>query len=133
MMRMLRMCLARSRPTPNSLSERLDLDGFVRQGPDRRRRRRVERLRRKAVADPEVGVDVAPARRGALELLPELAHEDVDRAVAVDHRVAPDALVDLLARKDLALGAGQELDQLELAAREVYARRSREGLELIRT
>src|SRR4051794_29261923 len=55
-----------------------------------------DRLRREPVADPEVRVDVPPARRGALELLAELADEDVDRAVTVDHRVAPDPLVDLL-------------------------------------
>ena len=57
----------------------------------------VERLGREAVADAEVRVDVPPLRRGALELLAQLADEHVDRAVAVRHRVAPHALVDLLA------------------------------------
>ena len=81
----------------------------------------LDRLGREAVADPEVRVDVAPARRGALELLAQLAHEDVDRAVAVDHRVAPHALVDLLALQHLALGLGEQLDELELAAGELDA------------
>src|SRR3954454_19403488 len=111
MMRMLRMCLARSGPTPDSLGQRLGLDGL-----SRRRGRRVEGFGGEAVADPEVGVDVAPAGRGALELLAQLAHEDVDRAVAVDHRVAPHALVNLLAREHLAGGVGEQLDELELAA-----------------
>ena len=35
----------------------------------RRRPARLDRLGREAVADPEVGVDVAPVRRGPLELL----------------------------------------------------------------
>ncbi len=88
-------------------------------------------LRREAVADPEVRVDVAPLRRHALELLAQLAHEDVDRAVAVDHRVAPHALVDLLARHDLVAVVGEQLDELELAAREVGVAPGREGLELV--
>ena len=70
----------------------------------------VGRLGREAVADAEVGVDVAPARRGLLELLAQLAHEHVDRAVAAGHRVAPDALVDLLALEHAALGPGEQLD-----------------------
>src|SRR3954469_15629264 len=88
-------------------------------------------LRREAVADPEVRVDVAPLRRGALELLAQLAHEDVDAAVAAGHGVAPDALVDLLALEHPALGRGEQLDQLELAAREVDRAIADEGLELI--
>src|SRR5439155_17627725 len=43
--------------------------------------RAVARLGLEAVADPEVGVDVAPPRRCRLELLAQLAYEDVDRAV----------------------------------------------------
>src|SRR3954452_9497632 len=131
MMRMLRMCLARSGPTPDSLGQRLGLDALSRRR-GRSRGRRVEGFGGEAVADPEVGVDVAPARRGALELLAQLAHEDVDRAVAVDHRIAPHALVDLLAREHLAGGVGQQLDELELAAREIDAGGADEGLELIR-
>src|SRR3954470_7833329 len=131
MMRMLRMCLARSGPTPDSLGQRLGLDALSRRR-GRSRGRRVEGFGGEAVADAEVRVDVAPARRRALELLAQLAHEDVDRAVAVDHRVATDALVDLLALEHLALGVGEELDQLELAAREVDRRAGDERLELVR-
>src|SRR4051812_14789958 len=64
-------------------------------------------------------VDVGPAWRSLLELLTDLADEDVDRAVAVGHAVAPDLLVDLLAREDLAHRACQQAEHLELAAREV--------------
>src|SRR3954452_1244528 len=131
MIRMLRMCLARSGPTPDSLGQRFDRDRVRRACLRGRLGHRIERLRREAVADPEVGVDVAPARRGALELLTQLAHEDVDRAVAVDHRVAPHALVDLLARQHLAGSVGEELDELELAPREVHARVRHERLELV--
>src|SRR3954467_3269729 len=72
MMRMLRMCLARSGPTPDSLGQHLDPHRLRRQRLRGRLGPRLERLRREAVADPEVGVDVAPARRGALELLAQL-------------------------------------------------------------
>src|SRR3954469_25692976 len=130
MMRMLRMCLARSGPTPDSLGQRLGLDGLSRRR-GRSRGRRVEGFGGEAVADPEVGVDVAPAGRGALELLAQLAYEDVDRAVAVDHRIAPHALVDLLAREHLAGGLGEQLEQLELAPREVEALTADERLELV--
>ena len=132
----LRMCLLRSGPTRHTY-------GSARSAAHGVRRRRlgtrpprpaataagsatvVQRLGREAVADAEVRVDVAPARRRLLELLAQLAHEDVDRAVAVGHRVAPDALVDLLALEHLALGLGEQLDQLELAPRQVDAERRR--------
>src|SRR6185437_10482080 len=84
-----------------------------------------------AIADPEVRVDVAPARRRPLELLTQLAHEDVHRAIAARHRVAPHALVDLLALEHAPLGARQQLDELELAAREVDRALAHEGLEAI--
>src|SRR5512134_880040 len=58
---------------------------------------RTELLGIEAVADPEMRVDVGPIRRVALELLAKLADEDVDRTVSVNHRVAPDLLVDVLA------------------------------------
>ena len=89
------------------------------------------RLGGEAVAHAEVRVDVAPVRRRLLELLAQLAHEDVDRAVAAGHRVAPDALVDLLALEHAALGAGQQLDQLELAAGELDRAAVDERLELV--
>src|SRR3954470_20251590 len=106
MIAMLRMCLLRSGPTPDSRLVRRDEIGGERRllghgsaRPDRR----LDRLGREAVPDPEVRVDVAPVRRRALELGAQLAHEDVHRAVAVDHRVAPHPLVDLLALQNLAL------------------------------
>jgi hypothetical protein len=46
-------------------------------------------------------------------------------------RIAPYRLVDLLPLKDLALRLGEELEYLELAASEVGALRSDEGLELV--
>src|SRR6185312_17478957 len=79
----------------------------------------------------EVRVDVAPPRRRLLELLAQLSHEHVDRAVAAHHRVAPQARVDLLALEHATVGGGQQLDQLELAARQVEARVADERLEAI--
>src|SRR3954449_12511245 len=142
MIAMLRRCLPRSGPTPQSLERdggellgaRLHRDG---RGGNRLHRRCLPvafcRLGGEAVADPEVGVDVAPAGRDALELGAQLAHEDVHRAVAVDHGVAPHALVDLLALQDLALGLGQQLDQLVLAAGELDGDAGHESLELVGT
>ena len=79
------------------------------------------RPRARSVPHAEVRVDVAPPGRGPLELLAQLAHEHVDRPVAAGHRVAPHALVDLLALHDPALRLGEQLDELELAAREIHA------------
>ena len=89
------------------------------------------RLGIEAVADPEVGVDVAPAGRAPLELLAQLADEDIDGAITVGHRVAPDPLVDGLALEHLALGAGEQVEELELAPGEVEAGAADEGLELV--
>src|SRR3954454_19006232 len=104
----------------------------------RLRRRRVQLLRDyagrfgvEAIADAEVGVDVGPARREALQLLAQLADEDVDRTVAVGHRVAPDPLVDLLALEHLAAFLGEQVEQLELAAGEVEGLVADEGLEAV--
>ena len=47
------------------------------------------------------------------------------------HRVAPDPLVDRLALEHLALGVGEQLQQLELAAGQVEAVAADEGLELV--
>jgi hypothetical protein len=69
----------------------------------------------------------------ALELLAQLAHEDVDRAIAVGHRVTPDLLVDLLALDHLAMRLGEQLKELELAAREADALAADECLVLIGT
>src|SRR5690242_15603716 len=93
----LRRCLRRSGPTDPEGTSDDRWDGLGRRGLGDLADGGVQRLGGQPVADPEVRVDVAPARRDTLELLAQLAHEDVDRAVAVDHRVAPHALVDLLA------------------------------------
>src|SRR3954468_12192389 len=77
-----------------------------------------------------MGVDVAPAGRALLQLLTQLADEDVDRAVAVGHRVAPDPLIDRLALEDLVLGVGAQLQQLALTAGQVEAAVADEGLKL---
>src|ERR1700744_6060937 len=89
------------------------------------------RLRVEPVADPEVGVDVLPLGGALLQLLAQLADEDVDRAIAVGHRVAPDPLVDGLALEYLSLGAGEQVQQLELAPGQVEAVAGDEGLEAV--
>src|SRR5918999_4017887 len=144
----LRMCVLRSGPTTvhdtslcepsapgDDRRERVADVRPLRSGRSGSRRRGlvrpVDRLTREPVPDPEVRVDVAPPGRRALELLAQLAYEDVNRPVAVDHRVAPHALVDLLALEHLSLGVGQQLDQLELAAREVDRLVAGERLELV--
>src|SRR5262245_16374000 len=76
-------------------------------------------------------MDVLPPRGVTLELLPQLPHEDVDGAVAVGHRVAPDLLVDVLALDHLAVRLREQLQQLELAAREPDAPPADEGLVLV--
>src|SRR5215213_1253702 len=77
MIAMLRRCLLRSGPTPDSRLVGADELGGrdVLEGRARADRLRDE-LGREAVADPEVRVDVPPIRRGALELGAQLAHED---------------------------------------------------------
>jgi hypothetical protein len=77
-------------------------------------------------------VDVAPARAAPLELLAQLAHEDVDRTVAVGHGIAPDPLVDALPLEHLTLRGGEEMEELELAPGEVERAAGDEGLELVR-
>src|SRR5207248_1775187 len=69
--------------------------------------------------------------REALDLLAHLADEDVHRAVAVDHRVAPNVLVDLVALEHPAARFREQVKQLELAPREVDALAADERLELI--
>src|SRR4051794_9756581 len=94
-------------------------------------RRPVRALGREAIPHTEVRVDVAPGRRRGLELVAHLAHEHVHRAVAARHGVAPHALVDLLALEDASLGAREQLDQLELAPREVDRAVAHVGLEAV--
>ena len=69
--------------------------------------------------------------RALLQLLAQLADEDVDRAIAVGHRVAPDPLVDGLALEHLALGPGEQVEELELAPGQVEAVAGDEGLEAV--
>src|SRR3954452_8585758 len=125
MIAMLRRCLPPSGPTTSRIALGGHASGLARGGGGSARPLdggpAGDVLGSESVADPEVGVDVAPVRRDLLELLAQLAHEDVHRAVAVDHRVAPDALVDLLAGNDLAAEVAEQRDQLELAAGEVHA------------
>src|SRR5215218_1151313 len=102
-----------------------------RRGPLRLRSASVHALRREVVSDAKVRVDVAPLRRGALKLVTQLAHEHVDGAVAVRHRVAPHALVDRLALQHVTGIARQQADQLELAACQVEAARADKRLELV--
>src|SRR5690349_16445271 len=78
----------------------------------------VHPLGRKPVAHPEVGVHIAPLGRQRLELLAELSHEHVDGAIAADHRVAPDPLVDVLALEHAAVGGGQLAQELVLLSRQ---------------
>src|SRR5215216_441755 len=100
---------------------------------DRGRLEAANGLRIESVADPEVGVDVVPVGRVSLELLAQLPDEDVDRPIAVRHRVAPDLLVDLLALDHLAVGFGEELEELELAASQADALAADERLVLVGT
>src|SRR5260221_1658439 len=72
----------------------------------------ANRLGVEAVPDAEVGVDVTPAGRAFLQLLPQLADEDVDRAFAVCHRVPPHPLVDGLPLQHLPLGPGSQWQEL---------------------
>src|SRR6201999_3442927 len=76
-------------------------------------------------------MDVLPGRRAFLQLLAQLADEDVDRAIAVGHRVTPDPLVDRLALEHLAALLGEQVEQLELAAGEVEVDLAGESLEAV--
>src|SRR3954453_15844151 len=66
------------------------------------------------VTEPEVRVDVGPARRSLFELLADLPDEDVNGPVAVRHPVAPYLLVDLLAGEHLSDRAREQAEHLEL-------------------
>src|SRR5829696_2682734 len=76
-------------------------------------------------------MDVGPPRRALGELLSKLADEDVDRAVAVRHRVAPDALIHRFALQHPPGRLGEQLEELELAAGQVDADAADERLELV--
>ena len=124
---------AAPRACPDRRAPRWQPGGPSRPGVRRGRRsgRRPRAIRRRSGSRSRSGCGCSATRRGLLELLAQLAHEHVDRAVAADHRVAPQPRVDLLALEHAALGRGEQLDQLELAAGEVDAVLADEGLEAV--
>src|SRR5205085_3680323 len=78
----------------------------------------VLRLGREAVADAGVGVDVAVAGGAAVDLGPQLADADVDRAVALRVRHAPDAAAQLVAAERAPALGGHRVQEPELEHRE---------------
>ena len=76
---------------------------------------RHQSLRLEAVAEARVGMDVAPVRHRLLELCPQLAHIDVDGAIARAQLAAPDRPAELLASDDPARVLDHRDEQLELA------------------
>src|SRR4029077_3240628 len=74
----------------------------------RRALRLAELLRCKSVADPEVGVDVAPIGRRQLQLGPHLANQDVNGAVATRHLASPHQGIDLWPLDDAVDPRGQK-------------------------
>ena len=67
-----------------------------------------------AIAEARVRVDEAPIGHRCFELSAQLAHVDVDRAVAVAQLAAPDGCVQLLAGGDRAEPSSHRHEQLEL-------------------
>jgi hypothetical protein len=61
-----------------------------------------------------VGVDEADVRECVVELLAQLGHVDVDRAVGLAVGLFPDVLVELLATDDPALARNQRRQQVQL-------------------
>src|SRR4051794_40269121 len=84
-----------------------------------------------AIPHAKMGVDVAPTRRALLQFQAQLSYEDVDRAIAVGHRVSPHSLVNRLPLEDLTLGSGKQLQELELAPGQIEAATADECLELV--
>src|SRR5947209_15419193 len=72
-------------------------------------------------------MDVVPLRRRSAELLAELADKNVNRPIAVSHRVAPHPLVDLLPAK-YPVRVREQLEDLELAGSEIQAHFADVGL-----
>src|ERR1044072_4634798 len=87
--------------------------------------RRTRRLRTSPTLsgpqdEPDAAHGVQPARPAVrLELAPQVPDEDVDDVRPRVERVAPDLLVQLAAVDDLAGPAHEEVQQVELAAREL--------------
>src|SRR5437016_7424618 len=73
---------------------------------------------RQPVAETEVGVDESPLRQRLLQLHPQLANVDVDRAVSPPHVAAPDEAEQLLARHDPVRPPRQLCEQPQLADRQ---------------
>lgn len=63
-------------------------------------------------------MDVLSAGRGSLELRPELADVDVDRAVSRTQLTVPDGVTELIAAHDAAGSVDHRDEQLELPDRE---------------
>ena len=70
------------------------------------------------VAHPVTGLDERVARRPPVDLLAELADEDVDRAIAIAMAPTPDPLHELVAGDDLAGVHAERVQELELGRRE---------------
>ena len=84
------------------------------------------------VADAEARVDERVRRRDPVDLLPQPADEDVDRAVAVGLAAAPDLLQQLVAGDDAAAVERERVEQLELGRRQAGALPVDERLHLAR-
>ena len=84
------------------------------------------------VADAEARLDERVLRRVAIDLLPQPADEDVDRAVAVGLTAAPDLLQQLVARDDAATVERERVEEPELGRREPDALAVDERLHLAR-
>src|SRR3954471_22149878 len=80
-----------------------------------------------------MGMDEPPSGDSRLELLAQLAHVDVDRAIRLAIGVAPDLAVELLARDDAVTAFHQRGEQLQLAHGQVQALPVDEHYELAGT
>src|SRR4029078_4603816 len=73
------------------------------------------------VADAVARLEERVPRRAAVDLLAELADEDVDRPVPVGRAAAPDALQQLVARQDPTGLQGERVGEAKLGWRQVGA------------
>src|SRR4051794_14286955 len=101
--------MRRSRSAQSPLTESR---GVWSVGPQLRGRIARGRLGIEPITDSEVRMQIAPLRRYGFELLPQLADEDIHRAIPVRHLVSPDAPVDLRSLQHPAVGPCKELEQL---------------------
>src|SRR2546423_8643926 len=84
------------------------------------------------VADAVASLDEGVARRAAVDLLPHLADEDVDRSVAVRLAPAPHALEELVARDDPAALQRERIQEPELRRRQAGGVTVEVRLDLVR-